>query len=283
MTGGQPGSVQNAWRLANPSFANPDAPSTPTGTPPVPAGSITGVGAYTPDWAGLIGGDPGLLQTQADLSAGSIADASQRDALIQRAITQFGKVPDLASLAKQLGLSLADVQKTLGSGIGQLAQENTDAGLSTEARLGQANTDAIRQIKNSLNARGLLNSGETGFQLDRQNTGYRQAESDATNKLLDYLAQYQQGYLAAQQTRSGQLAGAYSSAADRQFANNQGSAGFTAPLDHVDANGNPVYRGPDGTLYGADGNPYTEPTYPDVPTDQTGLLLRGGGPNVRNA
>lgn len=244
-----------------PSFKNPGAPSLP-GNGAAPASSINGAGAFTPDWANLINNDADLVQTKADLSAGGIADASQRDAAIQRAITQFGSVPDLASLAKQLGLSLADVQNTLGPGIQQLAKENTDAGLSTKARLGQANTDAIRQIKNELNKRGLLNSGETGYQLDRQNTGYRQAESDATNKLLDYLDQYQQGYLAANQTRQGQLATATSAAADRQFANNAGTSGVTATYSYTDGAGNHVYTGPDGSLYNADGTPYTAPPQP---------------------
>jgi hypothetical protein len=179
--------------------------------------------------------------------------------MIQRAVVQFGAVPDLSALAKQLGMSLADVQNSLGSGVSQLAKENTDAGLSTEARLGVANTDAISRIKSELNKRGILNSGEAGYQLDRQNTGYRQAESDATNKLLDYLNQYQQGYLTAQQQREGTLSQAYSSAADRQFQNNQGSKGVTAGLDHIDANGRPVYKGPDGKFYNGDGSAYAPP------------------------
>jgi len=204
--------------------------------------------------------------------------------MIQRAVVQFGAVPDLSALAKQLGMSLADVQNSLGSGVSQLAKENTDAGLSTEARLGVANTDAISKIKSELNKRGILNSGETGFQLDRQNTGYRQAESDATNKLLDYLNQYQQGYLTAQQQREGTLSQAYSSAADRQFQNNQGSAGSTANLDHVDGAGKPVYKGPDGRLYNADGSDHTQSGTPAPPAAPANLLhLLGGGPNVRSA
>jgi hypothetical protein len=193
--------------------------------------------------------------------------------MIQRAVTQFGSVPDLTSLAKQLGMSLADVQNALGPQIAQLAKENTDAGLSTEARLGQANTDAISSIRSELNKRGLLNSGETGYQLDRQNTSYRQAESDATNKLLDYLNQYQQGYLTAQQQREGTLSSAFSDAANRQFQNNKGSAGVSAGLDHIDASGKPVYKGPDGKLYNADGSDYTPPTPP--PPAPAGLPALG--------
>jgi hypothetical protein len=247
---------------APPSFSNPNAPSltgTSAGLGGAPAASITGAGAYTPDWAKLIASDPGLLQTQSTLAAGGVADAASRDAAIQAALVQFGKVPDIATLAKQLGMSAVDVQNALGGDIQKLAQENTDAGLSTESRLSQANVDALRQIKNSLNARGLLNSGETAYQLDRQNTGYRQAESDANQKLLSYLQQYQQGFLTAQQQREGTLSTAYSDAANRQLANNPGSSGTTANYAFTDGSGSHIYVGPDGSLYNADGTAYTAP------------------------
>jgi hypothetical protein len=229
------------------------------GAPPVGAAPSITAGAYTPDWAKLISSDPGLLDAQNALLAGSAGDLASRNALIQRALVNFGSVPDLATLAKQLGLSQEDLSGLAGSDVQRLAQENTDAGLSTQARLAQANQDAIRQLTNQLNARGLLNSGESAYELDRQDTGYRQAQSDATQKLLDYLNQYQQGYASAQAQRAQALASAYGSAADRQFASNQGSAGTAATWAFTDANGAHVYRGPDGTLYNADGSVYNGP------------------------
>jgi len=198
--------------------------------------------------------------------------------MIQRALVNFGQVPDLASLAKQLGLSESDLQGLAGSDIQRLAQENTDAGLSTESRLSQANDDAIRQIRAELNKRGLLNSGEAGFQLDRQNTGYRQAQSDATNKLLDYLNQYQQGYAQAQAQRAQSLAGAYSSAADRQYGVNSGSAGFSASFAFTDPSGAAVYRGPDGALYDASGKPYSAPQAAPAAQFAPGVPPKVGGP-----
>lgn len=222
------------------------------------AGSIN-VGGYTPDWKSLIEGDAGLIDAKSALAAGGVQDLAQRNAAIQRALVQFGKVPDLGSLAKSLGMSQADIQDAAGPDVQKLAQENTDAGLSTEARLAQANQDAVRQITNSLNARGILNSGETGFQLDRQNTANRQGEYDANQKLLDYLQQYQQGYVSAQQAKEQSLAQAYSDAANRQYNLNQGSAGQQAAFDHVDSAGHAVYRGPSGSLFNADGSPYTAP------------------------
>ena len=241
-------------------FANPDAPPTgpgvgglPNGTP----GSITGVGAYTPDWTSLINNDAGLKDAQAALAAGGAQNQAQLDAQIANAYESFGKNIDLSSLAQSLGMTQADLQNAIGPDVQKLAQENTAAGTSTTARLDQANQNATRNIIANLNKRGILHSGEAGYELNQQNLGYRQAQSDAYQKFLGYLQQYQQGYLAAQQTNASKLADAYSSAADRVQANNQGSAGVTANYAFTDASGNYVYRGPDGTLYNPDGSIYT--------------------------
>lgn len=265
-------------------FSNPGAPTLPSpftkaaGTP-----DNTTVGAYTPDWKSLISNDPGLLQVEQTLGAGSAADAASRDAQIQQAIETFGSAPDLASLAQQLGMSQADLQNVLTPDVQKLAQENTDAGLSTKARLDQANTNAIRQITQNLNKRGILNSGEAGYELDQQNLGYRQAQSDATQKLLGYLAQYQQGYLAAQNQRDSTLAGAVNDAANRQMQENQSSPGVQTTFAFNTDNGDPVYRGPDGTLYNADGTPYAYAAPNPAAPGYTGGTIAGGNVHSRLA
>jgi hypothetical protein len=152
-------------------------------------------------------------------------------------------------------MTQADLQNVLSPDVQKLAQENTDAGLSTQARLNQQNQQSTRQLVANLNKRGLLHSGEAGYQLDQLNTGYRQAQSDAYQKLLGYLQQYQQGYLSAVNGNTANLTNAISSAATRQAGLNQGSAGVTATLAGTDANGNPVYKGPDGSLFNPDGSP----------------------------
>jgi hypothetical protein len=244
----QVGNSQFGGQYATPGGASGSAP-----------GSISGIGGYTPDWASLISGDAGLIDAKNALAAGNVSDLAGRNAAIENAYVQFGSNIDFATLAKQLGMSEADVQQALGPDAQKLAQENTSAGLSTQARLDQANTNAIQKIRADLNRRGILNNGEAGYQLDQQNLGYRQAESDATQKLLSYLQQYQQGYLSAQQQRQGQLATAYGDAANRQYGTNAGSPGVTATFDHVDASGNAVYRAADGSLYHVDGSPYSAP------------------------
>jgi hypothetical protein len=164
-----------------------------------------------------------------------------------------------------------ELQGILGPQTQQIAQQNTAAGLSTSARLAQANTDAVRKIKNELNARGLLNSGETGFQLGREQQSYGQAQFDARSKLLDYLNQYQGGWLAAQQGNAQSLAQAASQAADRQYSLNQGSAGSSANFDHFDTDGSAIYKDSAGNLYTSDGQKYTGPKAPT-----TGPAAPGG-------
>lgn len=159
-------------------------------------------------------------------------------------------------------MSQSDLQNALTPDVQQLAKENTDAGLSTQARLAQQNKISTRQTIANLNARGALHSGEAGYQLDQLNTGYRQAQSDSYQKLLGYLQQYQQGYLSALGNNTTNLTTAISGAATRQAGLNQGSAGVTAAIDHLDASGKPVYKDPSGNLFNADGSAYTEPPPP---------------------
>lgn len=204
------------------------------------------------------------------LGANTAQNQDQLNAELANAYETFGNNIDLSKLAQSLGMTQADLQNVLGPDVQKIAQENTDAGLSTQARLQQQNDQAKRTMMADLNKRGLLHSGETGYEADQLNTSYRQAQSDAYQKFLGYLQQYQQGYLSAQNANAGKLADAISSAATRQAGLNQGSAGVSAQLDHIDANGRAVYKGADGNFYNADGTPYSAPvpntTPPPAPT-----------------
>jgi hypothetical protein len=237
------------------------------------------VGAYTPDWSALIQSDAGLKDAQAALASGGAQDQAALNAEIANAYESFGKPIDLTALAQRLGMSAADLQGALGPDVQKLAQENTNSGVSTTARLDAANSKATRAIIANLNRKGILNSGEAGYELDQQNQGYRQASSDAYDKFLGYLQQYQQGYLAAQNQRAQTLAGSIGSAADRVGTEYHGTAGVTAYPDHQDAAGNWVFKGTDGNFYNADKSPYTAPTPtapPVTPTDALARYVRGG-------
>lgn len=208
---------------------------------------------------------------------------TQLDAELANAYESFGKNIDLASLAQSLGMTQSDLQNALGPDVQKLAQENTDAGLSTQARLDQANQKATQQIIANLNKRGLLHSGEAGYELNQQNLGYRQAQSDAYQKFLGYLQQYQQGYLAAQQANAQKLADAYNAAGDRQYNNNQSTPGVPAIWAYTDANGNQVYKDASGNFFNADGSAYsgpgapTPPPPPPPPTTSLRLPTYSGG------
>ena len=272
------------------SFANPSAPASPSlgaGVAPVGApGSIGNAGSYTPDWASLIQNDPGFLQDQSTLSASGIANASQRDALMQTALVNFGGNVDMNAVAKTLGVDPSSLSNLDPATVQALAHQNDVAGTSTQSRLDAANTLATRGIKNALNARGLLNSGETGYQLGQQQQSYTQAQYDARQKLTDYMTQYQQGYLTGQQQLNQSLSTAASSAADRQYANNTGSAGTTANYSYTDAAGTHVYADSNGNLFNPDGTPYAAPAAPAptptaAPVQQPWNPQPGIAPGVR--
>ena len=232
-----------------------------------PPGQIN-FGGFTPDYAKLIANDPGLLGAQAALGAANSADLANRDALIKRAYATAGMPIDLSGVAAALGLSTADVSGILDPTTQALAQQNTASGLSTEARLNQAHQFAVRQIKNALNARGLLGSGEAGYQLGKEQTNFAQGQYDARQKLLDYLSSYQQGYLSAANQRAQALAGAYSSASATQqgLPQNQPTPPTTAVFSGYTPDGQPLYKAPDGTLHLLDGSVWTPDTTATPPT-----------------
>ncbi len=153
------------------------------------------------DWSPYF--DPNYAQAAADLGAQGAADAATLKAQRQRALIQFGEVPNFADAAGLLG---ANFSADIGGNTADLAKKNTTAGLSTVARINQHNTDLINGIRNNLAARGGLRSGETGYKLGRENTDYTRAQYDARQKLVDYLAGANAAYVAAQRARELQLA-----------------------------------------------------------------------------
>jgi hypothetical protein len=152
------------------------------------AGGLPGM----PDFASLIANDPLFKQSQADMAAMNIQDEASRNAAINRAVIQFGATPDFGKAQQSLGLDLGAILNPETAG---LASQNQ---FSTQAQLNKANTDGIRQIRRSLAARGGLQSGELGYQLNENQTRYGQAQNDATQKLLDYIGGVQSAYTSYQ-------------------------------------------------------------------------------------
>ena len=175
-------------------------PSPPVGSPPALSPPPTS-GGPPPSY---ITGDPWYMQFSGLLAAQGTSDASERAAKIQQALIGWGEVPS--------GYSSPDINATTGT----LAGQNTTAGLSTLARLQKAVSDARRGSINSLAARGMLRSGETGFQLGEIGLAGKQQEFDARRSVMDYLSNVQSQYAQAESARKMQLMQAQFDAAQRQ-------------------------------------------------------------------
>lgn len=234
-----------------------------------PPGTIKLPG-YTPDYTALINAALGPLQAQ--LAAEGVQDLSGRNQQIVRALGQFGEPLSLESANQAFGSDFVN-QAGLGELLGQanqLAEQTTGAGLSVTARLEKAHKDAVRQIRNSLAARGLLRSGELGHQLQEQQGAFDTGQYDARQQLFDFLSAVQSGYVQAQRARQQQLTQAQMAEAARQAELNPATGERTAV--HV---GGGYYRLPDGSYVDADGNPTGPP--PVVPPRDPKRPPAGGG------
>jgi hypothetical protein len=133
--------------------------------------------------------DPWYMQQQALLQAQSAADAALLKQRLSQLLVQFGQVPE--------GYSSPYMDATVPG----LAQQNTQAGTSLLARLMKAAKDARMQTVNQLAARGILSSGETGYQLGELALAQKQAEYDARTGVLSQLNELQAGNASAELAR----------------------------------------------------------------------------------
>lgn len=192
-------------------------------------GGVPAAAAPAPiDYKQLIANDPIYKQMQADLSAQGISDAAGRDAAFRRAAINFGFAPD-ASALNSLGINNDLYGNIFDQSTRDLAAKNTQQGLSIKARQDEAYKNNVRALKSALRARGLLQSGELGTQLQDAQKAYDRAGYDSTNELLDYLAGAQQGFVAAERARQAQLSAGLQDATARQLALNP-NTGASEPV-----------------------------------------------------
>lgn len=201
--------------LATPTSAPGDPIAAPIG--PTSGGSPVGPApvASPKDLEAILQSDPLYKQAQADIQAARVTDQASRTAARQRALVLYGDVPDFSQAAGSLGLVGNDIGGDITDTVRGLANTNSQAGLSTLSRLKQANGDAVKQIQDQLTARGILSSGETGYQLGRQDLSMRTANYDALQQLLDYLGGIQNDYLTNENARQQQLRAELNAAAGR--------------------------------------------------------------------
>jgi hypothetical protein len=246
--------------------------------PADPGAPVTSYGGITLpglDYKPLIESDPFFLQATGDLTKQGIQSAAQRALARQRALIQFGSIPDFGAAGMDLGLVGGDIQADITPETVTAAAANNEAGLSTTARIGKAHSDAVRQIQNALTARGLARSGETGYQLDQENQNYAIGTNDATGKLLDYLAGVQAAFTQGEADRANAKNAAAAQSAQTQatehpyYGPQDLSWDYTESAWGPDASGNYYIPAPDWT---AENKHYvvrpkkTEPTPTPTPT-----------------
>jgi hypothetical protein len=168
-----------------------------------------------PDWAALINSDPLYQQGQMDLGAASAAAAAARQGGVRQAIIRsglFGSQDALRQALARFGQQYAgDVdQATLDQAAGN---ENSVAAQLRQA-LGQRNL----ATEDTLAARGILRSGQTGYELGENKRQYDQANYDAMNQLLDYLGGLYGGFAEGENARNAQRAQYGQEASDRILA-----------------------------------------------------------------
>ena len=175
-----------------------------TGSPSIPGGLGT---TTTP---GV--NDPGYKQLQGLYQAQSVEDAKRRQQAIQQALIDYGSIPDFSGLGVDpnlLGQDVTDLVKNL-------ANQNTTAGLSQTARMQHEHEANMRRIADLLAARGILQSGELGYQVGEEGLQYKQLQYGAMRSLLDYINQANTGFAQSERDRQLGLFNAQRDAALRQ-------------------------------------------------------------------
>lgn len=218
---------------------------------------------FTPDYKALI--DAALGPMSAQFGADDIADQNTRNQQLIRALGQFGQQLDLGSANAAFGQDFVNQSGLAGllPQANQLAQQTTDAGQSYMARATKTHTDQIRAIKNALAAKGALQSGELGHQLQEEQGRYDTGQYDARLQVQDYVSELQRGYATAQRQRAQQLAAAQREEAARQAQLNPVTGAQTATWN--------------GTTYVyPDGRPVPRELWPNQGTSATAQNTTGG-------
>lgn len=176
--------------------------------PPPPSGGVPQSGAA------INGGAAGswFPQIYSWLNA-PVVNTPDYASLINQQVAPYQTLYD--QQMQQLQSSI-DAQK----GFAQKAYDITGAGYS------EAHADAARQIVNSLAARGMLNSGDRGWLLSKENRRYGRQTALAKNSLAQYLSGLMFQLQNAQTAGAGQLAGY------RQQAANYVQQAYPATVTH---------------------------------------------------
>ena len=181
------------------SFPSGTAGSSGGGFPQSGGGGVPGTPA-PPNIDQILANNPFYQATKGQLTAQGIADKASRDAAMRRAVIEFGFIPDLAPGALDPA-TLKALSHVVDPTTRELARKNTEAGLSIWARLQDALSQTQKRVVDSLGARGMFRSGETGYGLGRAQLQADQERSDAMMRTLDYLAGVQSAFTQSERQR----------------------------------------------------------------------------------
>ena len=180
-----------ALRLRYPRPGNPGVWGTAGKAPRVTAAPVQSAANY---YAGLIKSDPQYIQGNMNLRAETDAGGTNSADALRRMLIQYGLVPE----------GFKDPYGWVNEQTKQLASQNTEAGLSTFARLKRAYDIATKRGSRELASRGMLQSGALTQQRGENDLLYRQQQSDAINGMLDQANQNRMSY--AEQMRQAEVA-----------------------------------------------------------------------------
>lgn len=138
-------------------------------------------------YAGAITSDPAYIQGTQNIRADVNAQGVNSADAVRRLLIQYGMVPQ----------GFQDPYGWVDEQTKQLAGQNTEAGLSTFARLKRAYEMATKQGSRGLAARNMLPSGAQTQMRGENDLLYRQQQSDAINQMLEQANQSRSGYVDA--------------------------------------------------------------------------------------
>lgn len=158
-----------------------------------------GISDFNPEGVPLYG------QAKSNLLAQSEAEKAAGITSIRQALVQFGLIP---------ATGFEDKWGALDATTKNLAQTNTDTGISTYARLLEGKNDSIKALLADLNAKGLRRSGAKGYQLRRRQLDFDRNFQDSLSALLGRIGgiynTYTQNEYSRQQSLFNLLAQIYS-------------------------------------------------------------------------
>lgn len=136
------------------------------------------------DWRQLIESDPLYKQGLVDIGADSAGDRARTLAALRSALARFGG-QGLAGIAGKLGPGWEDLLDP--TTIGAAAAGDT-AGTTAWSQLEKAHKDRLLAEEDIRAARGILSSGQTGYEIGRARQEDTIARENAVQSLLELLS-----------------------------------------------------------------------------------------------